>query len=446
MWTRLLVVFSVAAGVSAQRDPKDILVQMSRRAVDSIDHVPRYVVTETIERKYFVPHDAGRLHSCDALAAALKSANGVFPLGRSRLATSDTVRADVAVDGATETYSWVGADHYTGPVEAIQFADDRDSTQFLLDGAVTIVGLSSLVRKILGGEDGILFSYDGDQAQEGRTLSEFGFSVLPANSHLTFRIAGREIATPYDGTILVDPATGDLVRMIIRLAEVAPSDGLCELTQTVDYEKVPLEGHDFLLPKQILTQLTRRDEAQFENRATYSNRRQFSSRKATAASLASDSPVMSAERAPPPGTRFVIALDQPIDTATAAFGDRIRATVTSDNADKSGRVAFPPGAVVKGRIIKVLRVYGRTESSYSLTILVRWETVTDGRGTRKFTAITDEGSRVLVGNFSGIGAALNEADGFPLRTEPRGLFEIQGLKPGHILGKWMRSRWKTVAP
>ena len=446
MSMRLLVVFSVAAGLWAQRDPKDLLLQMSRRAVDSIDHVPRYIARETIERKYFVPHDVGQLHSCDAVAAELKSASGVFPLGRSRLATADAVRADVAVDGATETYSWVGEDHYTGPVEAIQFVDDRDSTQFLLDGAVTIVGLSSLVRKILGGEDGILFSYDGDQAQEGRTLSEFGFSVLPANSHLTFRIAGREIATPYDGTILVDPATRDLVRMIIRMADVAPSDGLCELTQTVDYEKVRLDSHEFLLPKQILTQLTRRDEAQFENRATYSNWRESSSRVATAESLRAGSPAVSAERAPPPGIRFVIALDQPIDTAAAAFGDRIRATVTSDNTDKSGRVAFPPGAIVEGRIIKVLRVYGRTESSYSLTILLRWETVTDEKGLRKFTAITEEGSRVLVGNFSGIGTALNEADGFPLRTEALGLFEIQGLKPGHILAKWMRSRWKTDAP
>jgi hypothetical protein len=60
MRTRLLVVFSVAAGVSAQRDPKDILIQASRRAVDSIDHVPRYIATQTIERKYFVPHDVGR--------------------------------------------------------------------------------------------------------------------------------------------------------------------------------------------------------------------------------------------------------------------------------------------------------------------------------------------------------------------------------------------------
>jgi hypothetical protein len=196
MSARLLVLFSVAVGLWAQRDPKDLLIQMSRRALDSIDHEPRYVVAETIERKYFEPHDAGRLHSCDDVAAELKSGSGKSGLERSRLATADTVRAGVAIDGGTELYSWVGENHYTGPVDAMQFVDDRDSNQFLLDGAVTIVGLSSLVRKILRGEDDSLFSYNGDQVQEGRTLSEFGFSVLPASSHLTFRVAGGGVRHP----------------------------------------------------------------------------------------------------------------------------------------------------------------------------------------------------------------------------------------------------------
>jgi hypothetical protein len=448
MPVRLLVVFSVAAGVWAQRDPKDLLVQMSRRAVDSIDHVPRYITTETIERKYFEPHDAGRLHSCDDVAAELKSAHGKSRLRRSRLATADSVRADVAVGGESELYSWVGENHYTGPVNAIQFVDDRDSTQFLLDGAVTIGGVSRLVRIILSGNNDTLFSYNGDQAQEGRTLSEFGFSVLPATSRLTFRIAGRQITTPYDGAILVDPITGDLVRIVIRMAEIAPSAGLCELTQTVDYGKVRLEGREFLIPEQVLTQLTKSDGIQYENRATYSNWRGVSAPIATPERIASGSPTISAERAPPPGIRFAIALDQPIDTATAAFGDRIQATVTSDHVGNSARVAFPPGVTVHGHIVKLLRVYGKTESAYSLTILLRWETVTDEKGARKFTARTEQGSRVLVGQFSGVdvGAALKEADGFPVRIADYGLFEMRGLKPGHILRKWTRTIWKTAAP
>ena len=70
-------------------------------------------------------------------------------------------------------------------------------------------------------------------------LSEFGFSVLPATSRLTFRIAGRQITTPYDGDILVDPITGEPIRIVIRMAGITPSDGLCRThLKTLDYGNV----------------------------------------------------------------------------------------------------------------------------------------------------------------------------------------------------------------
>ncbi len=439
MWARLLVVFSVAAGLWAQRDPKNLLVQMSHRAMDSVDHLPPYITTETIERKYFEPHSA-RLHSCDDVAAEQKSAHS-----RSRLATSDTVRADVAINGETEMYSWVGENHFVRAVNAIQFVDDRDSTQFLVDGVVAIAGLSSLERMILGGQNEAVFSYSGDQMQGGRTLSEFGFSVSQASSHLMFRIGGQQITTAYDGTLLVDATTEDLVRLVIRLAELPPSADICELTQTVDYGRVRLDGIDFLMPEQVLTQLTRRDAAQFENRATYSNCRSFRPQEAAAEPLASGAPSISPEPALPPGLRFSIRLDQPIDTVTAAFGDRVHAALTNDMVDKSGTVIFPAGATVDGRIIKVLRVYGKTETSYSVTILIRWETVTHKRDVRRFTARA-ENTRVLIGRFSGLDiSSLKEANGFPLRISDYGLFEIRGMSPGHVLHKGTSSRWITMA-
>lgn len=140
--------------------------------MDSIGHPPEYATTETIERQYFEPHVARPLHSCDDFAAEQKSSHW-----RSRLATSDIVRADVAVGTATELYSWLGENRYVESVDAIQFVDDRESAQFLLHGASTIVGLSSLVRTILGGEEEAVFSYGDDQQRDGRHLTGFGFEV-----------------------------------------------------------------------------------------------------------------------------------------------------------------------------------------------------------------------------------------------------------------------------
>jgi len=307
------------------------------------------------------------------------------------------VRADVAIGAGTEMYSWAGENHYVPAPDAIQFVDDRDSTQFLFVGAATIAGLSSLARIIFSDDNEAVFSYTGDEIQDGRTLSEFGFSVSPARSHLTFRIAGQQITAAYDGTVLVDATTEDLVRLVIRVAELA----VCRHMRTDadgGYGRVHLEGNDFLMPEQVLTQLTKRDATQFENRATYSNWRSFRPQDAAAERLAPGAPSISQEPDIPSGFRFSIGLDQPIDTAAAAFGDRIHASLTSDMVDRAGIVLFPAGAAVDGRIIKVLRVYGKTESSYSMTILVRWETVTHNRDVRRFTARA-ENTTGLAGQF-----------------------------------------------
>jgi hypothetical protein len=84
MWARWLLVFGIASGVYAQQDPKDLLAQVGRRITDSVDRLPRYISTETIERRYFEPHVTRRLHSCDDVAAEQKSAHW-----KPRLATSD---------------------------------------------------------------------------------------------------------------------------------------------------------------------------------------------------------------------------------------------------------------------------------------------------------------------------------------------------------------------
>jgi hypothetical protein len=446
MWTRLLLVFSVAAGIRAQQDPKDLLAKVSRRVMESVDRLPEYVSTETIERKYFEPHVARPLHSCDDVAAEQKSAHR-----RVRLATSDTVRADVAIGAPNDMYSWVGENRYVGAVEAIQFVDDRDSRQLVLPGPTSTGGLSGLAGVIFSGQDEADFSYDGDKIEGGRLLSEFGFNVSAGNSHLRFNLPGEQITTAYDGTFLADSETEDLVRLVTRTALLPPYTGTCEVTQTLDYRRVSLDGEDFLLPVQVLARFTRPDGTEFDNRMTYSNFRRFPPQIIAAKPLASGDPRMPAQPALPPGLRFTISLGQPIHTATAGFGDRIHAVLTADMVDKSGTVLFPAGSAVDGRIIKLVRVYGKTESSYSLTIMLRWETATQKGVSQAFTArVARKGTRAgnwVVQRFSGSeGVLLKEAGGLPLRISDNGLFEMRGLKPGYVLPKEMLSVWETAAP
>jgi hypothetical protein len=91
MWVRTLALVCVAAGTRAQQDPRALLGIVSQRVMDSVDRLPEYVATVTIDRKSFEPHVGRLLHSCDDVAAEQKSSHWNVHLAR-----SDMVRADVA--------------------------------------------------------------------------------------------------------------------------------------------------------------------------------------------------------------------------------------------------------------------------------------------------------------------------------------------------------------
>ena len=62
MWTRFLLAFTIATGVWAQQDPMDLLRLVQARIADSLDRLPRYTCTQTIDRTLYEPdvHDRGQ--------------------------------------------------------------------------------------------------------------------------------------------------------------------------------------------------------------------------------------------------------------------------------------------------------------------------------------------------------------------------------------------------
>ena len=88
---------------------------------------------------------------------------------------------------------------------------------------------------------------------------------------------------------------------------------------------------------------------------------------------------------------------------------------------------------------------------YSVTIMLRWETVNHKGISQPFTARLvrkankSAGNRLVEQLSTNHGVLLQEADGLPLRTSDDGLIEMRGLKPGYVLPKDMISIWETVA-
>ena len=373
MWAKLLLLGSFAASVWAQEDPKDLLLKVRAKVTQTVNRLPRYLCTQTIDRSIFLPEPRLVSFACDDLASRQRNRNRKLPIH-----SSDRLRLDVAISDHNEMYSWVGEGRF----------QDRSLSDIVRRGAISTGAFSSLLASIFT-TDVASFSYDGDSTVDGRTLVEFGFRVPAEKSEYTFGNRVHDVITGYKGTFDVDPSTYDLVRLIAETDQLPPEVDACEATTTLDYQNVRLNGVRFLLPQEAQLSILGRNGAESRNRTVFSGCHEFEGESTLVFDLQPESGAAAGEKIQArafvlaAGLPFTIALTQSIDTATAAAGDVIRAKLTTNIRDKSG-VIVSKGAAVTGRVAQIERLYG--PSSQSLLLAVRLETVDKDGRPQPFTA------------------------------------------------------------
>jgi hypothetical protein len=247
---RLPLLLSVSCGVQAQDNPNDLIMRVSQKILDSVNRLPKYVCTLTVDRAAYETGGGAPAHACDGLEARKKGGH----LGR--LFTSDRLRLDVAIGASHETlgtssemYSWVGENHF----------DNQGLFELVLQGAISSGSFSTLLASIFG-EDRASFSYNGERTVDGRVLAEFAFLVPLEKSNYLYLFNRRAVRTPMEGTVLADAKTYDLVRLTIHRTLPAEADA-CATSQTLDYGRVSFGDNDFLLVKEgRLDILSRNDE------------------------------------------------------------------------------------------------------------------------------------------------------------------------------------------
>jgi hypothetical protein len=99
MRTRLTILVSLTVALQAQDDPKDLLVRVRQNVLDTVNRLPKYVCTLTIDRAEYQTNGVLAAHSCDNLAAEKKAGH----LKR-RLSASDRLRLDVAIGATHEIF------------------------------------------------------------------------------------------------------------------------------------------------------------------------------------------------------------------------------------------------------------------------------------------------------------------------------------------------------
>jgi len=428
MWIRLLLVCGLAVSLAAQPDPRDLLLKVSGRVKDSIDRLPKYMCTQTIDRLQYEPVNGKQVSKCDD-GLAQKDL---------RVTTSDRLRFDVAMTSAGEIYAWAGAKRF----------DDRSLFDLVREGSISNEIFAAFLTAVFRSGDAT-FSYNGDRTEGGRALSEFGFRVPLETSHYVFAGDVR-VTTAYEGEVFADPKTGDLVRMVVRTSGLPPETGSCQATTTLDYGRVRLEGGDFLLPTVAGSQVRHINGMRSENRTVFSNCHEFlgestvtfdpppdAGAAAAAPSTTRPAPTL------PAGLRFTAITTQDIKIATAAAGDLIEAKLTSPIRSASNEVLAPAGAAITARLVRIRQYFGGIST---VSLGLKLETIELGGATVPLSATPNFALRSFTSRPGSRAPQVELGTLSNLEDRDVVVFEFRSDRAQPVISHGVESGWVTVDP
>jgi hypothetical protein len=381
---RRLVFWAVlATSLHAQSDPGDLLLRVRDKVLNTVDRLPRYLCTQTVDREQYEPSGITGAGNCEELDR-LRGTRYV-PIKT----TADRLRLDVGVARGSEAYSWVGENRF----------GDRSLFEIVQDGAVStgyFHGFLALVFR----SDHAEFSFVGEKTIDGRKRFEYGFEVPLEASHYVYRTRDKGTTTAYEGTIVADAKTADLLQLSVRTRNMAPETNACEVTTSMKYGLWRVNDADFLLPAETNLRILDGNGVESRNRTVYTGCHEFLGESTLRFGSPADEgskPVITeaAGFAPPfpPGLTFTVRLTQDIPVASAAAGDPVQTVLTADLMDGKNVLARK-GTPVTCRIELIRRYYhalsGRTIGTYEpaarVEMLLRLESLAGPAGPLPLTA------------------------------------------------------------
>jgi hypothetical protein len=421
----ILIICSAIACLHAQSDPGDLLQRVTKKVLDTVGRLPKYMCTQTVDRSQYNPTVGTAGRKCEPYAR-----------NQLRLTTTDRLRLDVAVTGGREMYSWVAESRF----------EDRSLFELVNNGAMSTGSFASFLMVVFR-DDEASFSYQGERSEGGRQLAEFEFRVPVESSHYIFNGAGNRVTTGYFGSVLVDPQTADLVRLVVHTEALPPETGSCESSTTLDYSRVRLNGAEFLLPGRAQLHILDASGLDMENSTVYSGCHEFlgesTLRFDSGPELGQNGESKSgAAEDLPIGLPFTIALTNNISQSTAAAGDKVTAKLTTAITDAK-RVLIPKGAAVTARIVQIRRYY---VPENALRLVLKLETIDVGGAPRPFTARPDARPPVVA-----VGKGALQRRGSPVMVrldnqDPQAaVLTFSDTRGNFAIGAGFESKWLTAA-
>jgi hypothetical protein len=330
------------------RDPNVVLEQARARLQAMAGSLEKYVCVETVDRSYYqrlVPRDAPPQPQPEPACRQPDAGNAAArdPL---QLASTDRVRLEVTVAQGHELHSWPGATRF----------DARNVDELIRQGPVSTGSFGAYLDSIFG-RPGAVFHYIGEPTAEGKTAFEYGYRVPREASRFEIKVGESWLPTAYEGEFRIDPQSLELERLTVRTDDLPAGAPFCEAASTLDYRRIHIGDSDLPLPSRSQLEIVLKNGPETRNVTTFSNCREYRAESEIVfdeSSGAGSAAMQSGARGRvtlPLGLPVTLALDGPIDTATAASGDPVAAKVVKPvRRPGSAEALIPAGAMVRGRI------------------------------------------------------------------------------------------------
>jgi hypothetical protein len=309
--------YAALAWSQAPPDPEH-LAKIKAAVQANLDRLPNYTCTETIHQSQ-TPKSIGR-------AVLL-----------------ETTRLEVAYVEGQELFGWPGAAKI-----------DQPDIGKMISGSTGNGYFGILSDNVFSGPT-TTFQYAGAAALDGKDALRWDYVVPKLSQAYHIKTESGEAMVGFHGSFWVNAGALDLIRITAIIDDPPIAIGVAATSSILDFERQTIGGSSFVLPRSAELVVLDTDAVESRSRLSFSACHQFVGESV----LKFDDPTPEASRAAAKTPATVIALpddftvdfnlDSPIDTATAASGDPVHATLR-DHVRENGRIVVPKGAGLSGRI------------------------------------------------------------------------------------------------
>jgi hypothetical protein len=343
-----------AMHAAAAEGHSELLMRIRERMAQNLARLPNYTCRETIER------------------TAVEGGSKHFTL-------IDRLRLEVAYVGGRELYAWPGAANF----------DERPINEIVGDGAAIGTGSFAMHARVVFTTGAAQFAFGDEEQREGRRIVRFTFQVPLEKSRYAIQTGSRPVIVPYRGFFEADAETYATLRLGVEGADLPEELKLKSAAETMQYGQVRIGDSDFLLPMASELLMVGVNGHESRNRTRFEQCRQYSGESTVRFDVVEGGAGTGTSAAAieiPSGVQIETRLRDAIAYATAARGDPVYAIAAAD-VKRAGHVILPKGAVLSGRITRVMSYTIRSGVYFGIGL--RFDSIESGGRRGTFSGIVE---------------------------------------------------------